>query len=213
MSAHVQISEAHTASFQAVRPRLFGIAYRVLGSAAEADDVVQDAWVRWHRTDRDTVRNADAFLAAATTRLAINVIQSARARHESSIGTWRSEPVDTEADPAHGAERTDALERALLTLLERLSPSERAAYVLREAFDYPYRQVAQVVATSEANARQLATRARLHLSGERRREVSAAEHRRFLDAFVDAAQTGDLAPLEQLLTADLVTTLPVAVAA
>jgi RNA polymerase sigma-70 factor (ECF subfamily) len=209
----VQISEAHAASFQAVRPRLFGIAYRVLGSAAEADDVVQDAWVRWHRTDRETVRNADAFLAAATTRLAINVIQSARARHESSVGTWLSEPVDTEADPAHGAERTDALERALLTLLERLSPTERAAYVLREAFDYPHRQIAQVLATSEANARQLVTRARLHLAGERRREVSAAEHRRFLDVFVDAAQTGDLATLEQVLTADLMTSLPVAVAA
>jgi RNA polymerase sigma-70 factor, ECF subfamily len=209
----VQISEAHTASFQAVRPRLFGIAYRVLGSAAEADDVVQDAWVRWHRTHRDTVRNADAFLAAATTRLAINVIQSARARHERSVGTWLSEPVDTEADPAQGAERTDALERALLTLLERLSPTERAAYVLREAFDYPHRQIAQVLATSEANARQLVTRARLHLSGERRREVSAAEHRRFLDVFVDAAQTGDLATLEQVLTADLMTSLPVAVAA
>jgi RNA polymerase sigma factor (sigma-70 family) len=205
MSTHAAISQGHVASFQAVRQRLFGIAYRVVGSADEADDVVQDTWMRWQGADRNVVRHAPAFLAAATTRLAINATQSARARHETHIGTWLPERVDAEADPAHHAEQAEALERAVVT--------ERAAYVLREAFDYPYREIAHVLAVSEANARQLATRARLHLSGERRRRVGAAEHRRFLDAFVDAAQTGDLTTLEQLLAGDLAARLPVPLAA
>jgi RNA polymerase sigma-70 factor (ECF subfamily) len=213
MSACAQVSDDHTAMFQAVRPRLFGIAYRVLGSAAEADDVVQDAWMRWHGTDRSKVRHADAFLATTTTRLAINATQSARARRDTSIDTWIHGLVDTAADPAHGAERTDALERAVTTLLQTLSPTERAAYVLREAFDYPYRQISQVLATSEANARQLANRARLRLANGRRREVSAPERQRFLEVFVAAAQTGDLAPLERLLAADADMSVPVAAAA
>jgi RNA polymerase sigma-70 factor, ECF subfamily len=202
MSASAAVSEAHVASFHAVRPRLFGIAYRVLGSRTEADDVVQEAWVRWQRTDRDAVRDVPAFLAAATMRLAINVTQSARARRETHPGTCLPEPVDVDADPAHSAERADALERAVLTLLERLSATERAAYVLREAFDYPYRRIADVLATSEPNARQLVTRARLRLAGERRNEVTADEHRRFVEAFADAAQTGELAALEQRLAGD-----------
>jgi RNA polymerase sigma-70 factor (ECF subfamily) len=213
MSTPAEISEGHVASFQAVRQRLFGIAYRVVGSADEADDVVQDTWMRWQGADRNVVRHAPAFLATATTRLAINVTQSARARHETQIGTWLPERIDTEADPAHHAERSDALERAVVALLEKLSATERAAYVLREAFDYPYREIAHVLAVSEANARQLTARARLHLGGERRRQVGAAEHRRFLDAFVDAAQTGDLTTLERLLAGDLAGSLPVPIAA
>jgi RNA polymerase sigma factor (sigma-70 family) len=208
-----EVSEAHAASFQAVRPRLFGIAYRVLGSAAEADDVVQDTWMRWQRTDRSTVRDTAAFLATTATRLAINVAQSARARRETYIGPWLADPVDIAADPALDTERREALESALLMLLERLSPTERAAYLLREAFDYPYRQVAQVLALTEANARQLVTRARLRLASEPRRQASAAEQQRFIDAFVDAAQTGDLATLEELLTAHVVTSPPLALAA
>jgi RNA polymerase sigma-70 factor (ECF subfamily) len=213
MSAHVEISDVHIASFQALRPRLFGIAYRVLGSAAEADDVVQDAWMRWQGTDRSVVRHAPAFLAAATTRLAINVTQSARARHETPNGTWLPERVDAEADPAHHAERADALERAVVALLEKLCATERAAYVLREAFDYPYREIARVLTVTEQNARQLVTRARLHLGGERRRRVGAAEHQRFLHAFVDAAQTGDLTTLEQLLARDRGGSLRIPIAA
>jgi RNA polymerase sigma-70 factor (ECF subfamily) len=196
------------ASFEAVRPRLFGIAYRTLESAADADDVVQDAWIRWHRTDRAKVRDAAAFLATTTKRLALNVAQSARVRHETSIGPWHPEPVDAHADPMLDAERREALSLSLRMLIEKLSPSERAAYLLREAFDYPYRQISDVLATSEANARQLVTRARLHLAGEPRRQVSAAEHQRFMDAFVDAAQTGDLTTLEQLLAAHVVTSSP-----
>lgn len=213
MSAHAEISDAHIASFQEQRRRLFGLAYRVVGSTAEADDVVQDAWMRWQRTDRSTVRDAPAFLAAATMRLAINVTQSARVRHEIHPGTWSPERADTEADPARHAERAEALEQAVVALLEKLSPTERAAYVLREAFDYSYRDVASVLTVSEANARQLVTRARLHLGRDRRREVGAAERQRFLDAFVGAAETGDLTRLEQLLTGDRAASLPVAVAA
>jgi RNA polymerase sigma-70 factor (ECF subfamily) len=204
---------AHVASFEAVRPRLFGIAYRTLESAADADDVVQDAWIRWHRTDRNKVRDADAFLATTTKRLALNVAQSARVRHETSIGPWHPEPVDVHADPMLAAERREALALALRMLMEKLSPSERAAYLLREAFDYPYRRISDVLATSEANARQLVTRARLHLATEPRRRVSAAEQQRFMDAFVDAAQTGDLTTFEQLLAAHVLASSPAAIAA
>jgi RNA polymerase sigma-70 factor (ECF subfamily) len=191
----------HAATFEAVRPRLFGIAYRTLESAADADDVVQDTWIRWQGTDRNTVRDAAAFLATTTKRLALNVAQSARVRRETSIDPWDPESVDVQADPTLGAERREALELAMRMLMEKLSPSERAAYVLREAFDYPYRQIADVLATSETNARQLATRARLHLASEPRLQVSAAEQQLFIDAFVDAAQTGDLTTLERLLAA------------
>ena len=198
-----EVSDADAASFHTVRPRLFGIAYRVLGSATEADDVVQDTWIRWQGTDRSKVRDAAAFLATTTTRLAINVGQSARARHETSIGPRPVESVDSEADPASGAEQREALELAVRTLLETLSPSERAVYVLREAFDYPYRQIAEILALSELNARQIVTRARRRLSGEHRRPVRTAEQQRLLDAFVAAAQTGDIATLERLLAADV----------
>jgi RNA polymerase sigma-70 factor, ECF subfamily len=199
-----EVSEPDAASFQIVRSRLFGIAYRVLGSASEADDVVQETWIRWQGTDRSKVRDAAAFLATTTTRLAINVSQSAHARRETHIGLRLLDRVDAAANPLLDAERGDALESAMHTLLQKLSPAERAAYVLREAFDYPYRHIAQVLALSEANARQLVTRARRHLCGEHRRPVEAAEQPRLLDAFVAAAQTGDLESLEQLLAADVV---------
>jgi RNA polymerase sigma-70 factor, ECF subfamily len=191
----------HAAAFEAVRPRLFGIAYRTLESAADADDVVQDTWIRWQGTDRNSVRDAAAFLATTTKRLALNVAQSARVRRETSIDPWDAEPVAVQADPTLAAERREALELATRMLMEKLSPSERAAYVLREAFDYPHRQIAHVLATSEANARQLVARARLHLAGEPRRHVSAAEEQRFVDAFGAAARTGDLPSLEQFLAA------------
>jgi RNA polymerase sigma-70 factor (ECF subfamily) len=201
------------ASFQALRPRLFGIAYRTLDSAADAEDVVQDTWLRWQGTDHDEVRDAGAFLATTTKRLALNVAQSARCRRETAVDPSDHDPVDVQADPTLGAERREALEIATRMLMQTLSPSERAAYVLREAFDYPYRRIAGVLATSEANARQLVTRARLRVANGRRRQVGAAEQRRFVNAFVHAAQTGDLTTLEQFLAADLVTRSPIALAA
>jgi DNA-directed RNA polymerase specialized sigma24 family protein len=113
----------------------------MLSSASEAEDLVQDVWLRWQTTDRSVVENPAAFLATTTTRLAINALQSARVRRETYIGPWLPEPVDTSADPYLGAERGEALEFAALLLMEKLAPSERAAYVLREAFDYPYGQI------------------------------------------------------------------------
>ncbi|WP_416980946.1 RNA polymerase sigma-70 factor [Streptomyces sp. T028] len=186
------------------RNRLFGIAYRVLGSAVEAEDVVQEAWLRWQNTDRSVVVSPVAFLSSTTTRLAINVAQSARVRRETYIGPWLPEPVDTSADPEVGAQRAEALELALLLVLERLSPTERAAYVLREAFDYAYPEIAEILRLSLVNVRKIVSRARKHLSEEQRERVDTAEHRRLLSVFVSAAQTGDVASLEALLTPDAV---------
>ena len=190
--------------FVAVRGRLFGIAYRMLGSRTEAEDIVQEAWLRWQNYDRSTVVDPAAFLATTTTRLCLNALQSARARRETYIGPWLPEPVDTSADPHLGAERGEALELATLMLLERLSPTERAAYVLREAFDYPYAQIGEVLQVKEENARQLVTRARKHIAAERRAPVDSAEQRRLLEALVAAAQKGDLQRLEKLLAEDVV---------
>ncbi|UKJ64825.1 RNA polymerase sigma-70 factor [Cellulosimicrobium cellulans] len=196
--------ESAERQFSAARRRLFGIAYRILGSAAEADDVLQDAWVRWQTYDRATVRNPDAFLTTTVTRLAINVAQSARVRRETYIGPWLPEPVDTSADPTLGAERGEALEVALLMLLEKLTPTERAAYVLREAFDYPYEQIAEIIGHSQASVRQLVSRARRHLGEERRTPVAPEAQRRLLTAFVAAAKAGDVALLEQLFAEDVI---------
>jgi RNA polymerase sigma-70 factor (TIGR02957 family) len=192
------------ATFAALRPRLFGIAYRVLGSWVEAEDVIQEAWLRWQASDHDAVRDPAAFLATTTTRLALNVAQSARSRRETYVGQWLPEPVDTRDDPALGAERNEALELAVLLLLEKLRPRERAVYVLNEAFDYSHGQIAEMLEITEANARQLASRARKVLARERRRAVSAQEHRRLLDAFLTAARAGDRTGLEQLLVWDAV---------
>ena len=194
-------------AFLCARPRLFGIAYRMLGSAAEAEDIVQDVWVRWQTTDRGSVRNPLAFLVTATTRLAINVLQSARTRRETSCrriaaGAGRHQHRSGPGDRAGSR----PLNLAVLLLLEKLSPTERAAYVLREAFSYPYREIADILRVEEANARQLVTRAREHVSGGRRAPVSPTEQRRLLNAFVAAARTGDLARLESLFASDVEST-------
>jgi RNA polymerase sigma-70 factor, ECF subfamily len=204
---------ADAASFAPVRPRLFGIAYRFLGSATDADDVVQDTWIRWQRADRSDVRDAPAFLAATTTRVAINVIQSARSRHEAHLPPELADTVDLTADPVRDAERVEAVELGLRRLLEKLSPIERAAYVLREAFDYPYREIARAIAVSEVNARQLVSRARRRLDERGGRPARAADLRRLRDGFLAAAQDGHLAALEQLLTSDVLGGSDVRVAA
>jgi len=189
--------------FVRARPRLFGLVYRMLGSVAEAEDVIQDVWTRWQSTDRGVVRNPQAFLASTAAHLAINVLESARMRRETYVGPWLPEPVDTSADPGLGAERGEALELAVLVLLERLSPPERAAYVLREAFNYPYKDIGEILQVEEANARQLVTRARQHVTDGRRLRVSNAEQERLLHAFIAAARTGDLAGLERLFAAEV----------
>jgi RNA polymerase sigma-70 factor, ECF subfamily len=207
------VSEADAAKFEVVRGRLFGIAYRVLGGAADAEDVVQDAWIRWHGTNRHEVRDAPAFLATATMRLAINVADSARVRHETPSDAWLHEPVDVAADPAIGLERSDELELAVRSVMEKLTATERAVYLLREGFDYPYRQIADVLGLSEVNARKLLVRARARLDREWRRPVRRDEHRLLLAAFSAASQTGDLAPLERLLADQVMASDPLTVAA
>ncbi|MEV6760189.1 RNA polymerase sigma-70 factor [Streptomyces sp. NPDC051105] len=197
------LAEAVT-TFVELRPRLFGIAYRVLGSVTEAEDVVQEAWLRWQRTDRSAVVSPAAFLSTTTTRLAINVAQSARVRRETYIGPWLPEPIDTSIDPVAGAERAEALELALLLVLQKLTPTERAAYVLREAFEYGYSEIAEILRLTPVNARKIVSRARRHLTDDARDSVDIQEHRRLLDAFVAAAQEGDVASLEALLTPDVV---------
>lgn len=175
----------------------------MLGSAAEAEDVVQDAWLRWQGTDRDAVNEPAAFLVTTTTRLAINVAQAARTRRETYIGPWLPEPIDTRADPHLGTENGEALGMALLQLLEACSPTERAAYVLREAFDYSHREIADILGLEEANVRQLAARAKKHVGEERRRPVDTAALRPLFDAFLAAARAGDVVALEKLFAADV----------
>ena len=200
----ITANEDGLSAFISVRPRLFGIAYRMLGSAAEAEDVVQDVWMRWQSTNRNAIVNPAAYLATTATRLCINLVQSAQSRRETYTGVWLPEPVDTSGDPGIGAERCEALKLAVLLLLEKLSPTERAAYVLREAFDYEYDQIASILQTEEANVRQLVCRARKHIADGRRASVSLAEQRRFLEAFIAAAQKGDMTALEGLFAEDVV---------
>ena len=191
--------EEGLAAFLSVRGRLFRIAYRMLKNSAEAEDVMQDVWIRWQTTDRSAVRDVAAFLATTTMRLAINVIQSARWRLETDVEPSLQEWVDTKADLDLEAGRSEALRNAVIVLLEKLSPAERAAYVLREAFDYSYREIANVLRVHEANARQLATRARRHIADVRRASVSSIEQRRFLAAFA-AAQEGAIGVLESFFS-------------
>jgi RNA polymerase sigma-70 factor (ECF subfamily) len=190
-------------AFVDVRPRLFGIAYRILGSAASAEDVVQDAWLRWQATDRSVVQNAPAYLATTTTRLAINLAQSARSHRETYVGTWLPEPVDVRPDPQSEVERREALKHAVLLLLETLSPRERAAYVLREAFGCSYRQIGDLLQLAEANARQLAARARRRVADRPRRPARSAARQPLLDAFVAATRKGDRSALEELFVSDI----------
>ncbi|GAA0591696.1 sigma-70 family RNA polymerase sigma factor [Kribbella sandramycini] len=190
--------------FTQARRRLFGIAYRMLGTVSDAEDLLQEVWLRWQAADRTTVHNPIAYLSTTTSRLAINATKTAYARHETYAGPWLPEPVDTSADPQLGAERGAALELAVLMLMEKLPPHERAAYVLREAFDYPYREIAEIIRTTEATARQWVTRARKHLAEDRRAPVAPSERQRLLNGFLAAAQAGDIAGLEELLADEVV---------
>jgi len=185
-------------AFCSVRARLYGIACRMLGSAAEAEDIVQDVWLRWESTNRSVIQNPAAYLATTATRLCINAATSARARHETCARPWSAEPADSRGDPASGAEREEALHLAVLALLEKLTPRERAAYVLHEAFDYPYHQIAAILRLEEANSRQLVARARRRMAGGRRTSGSPAEQGRLLAAFLDAAREGEMSALENL---------------
>jgi len=190
--------------FAGQRRRLFGIAYRMLGTVSDAEDIVQETWIRWQGTDRARVAEPAAFLATIATRLSINVLQSSHNRRETYIGPWLPEPVNTDDDPALGAERAEALQFAILLTLEKLTPAERAAYILREAFDYPYPRIAEVISTTIVNARQLVSRARSHLASARRSEVQPTHQRRLLEAFLTAAREGNAQRLERLFANDVV---------
>lgn len=180
------------ADFESVRSRLFGVAYQTLGRAADAEDVVQDVWIRWQRTDRALVRDRVAFLTTATKRVAINAVTSARVRREVSVGMELPDRDHSAADPVAETERGEELGLAVHLLIERLAPVERAVYVLREAFDYSFRDIADVLGLGEANARQLARRARIHLTEPRDSPVDPAHRRGLLEAFRQAARSGDM---------------------
>ncbi|MGY4769705.1 sigma-70 family RNA polymerase sigma factor [Kribbella sp. CWNU-51] len=191
------------AAFVELRPRLMAIAYRLLGSTSEAEDVVQETWLRWQKTDRTVVANPQALLTTMTTRLAINVRKSARRRHEALVDRWAPEAGDAGNDPATQTEHREAVGEAVQLMMAKLTPSERAAYVLREAFGYPYRQMSERLQVGVANARQLVSRARTHLAADARTVANSASHETFLHAFLNAAQAGEFADLEEVLAADL----------
>jgi RNA polymerase sigma-70 factor (ECF subfamily) len=200
-------------SFEPHRRRLLGLAYRMLGSLAEAEDAVQDVYLRWHAVDRDTVTDPRAFLTTVATRICLDALRSARVRRTAYVGPWLPEPVvDTKAlAPDAETELAEDLSIALLLALDRLSPHERAAFLLHDVFDCPFSEVARALDRSEAACRQLASRARTHVREARPRNESAmhdradaatAKHEKLVLAFVDASRSGDLEDLMSLLTED-----------
>jgi RNA polymerase sigma-70 factor (ECF subfamily) len=200
------------ASFEPHRRRLVGLAYRMLGSMADAEDAVQEAYLRWHRTDRGEVADSRAFLMTTTARICLDVLTSARARHEEYVGPWLPEPVlDTAAlSPDARTELAEDLSIALLLTLDRLSPLERAAFLLHDVFDFSFGEVARALDRSEAACRQLATRARTRVRAARPRSASTPllsgevdpRHVRLMSAFAAATRSGDLEALMRLLASD-----------
>jgi len=196
------------ADFLSVRSQLLGIAYHIVGRAADAEDVVQDAWVRWQTANHAEVRNPVAFLVTITRRLALNAATSAYARREVSAGESLPEFALAAGDGTTDAERTEALAAAVQLLMERLSPAEWAVYLLHEAFGYPFREIAATIGLSEANARQVARRARTHLREKRHNPVDPAGREALLSAVVHAARAGDMRRLIDRVRAALPTTPP-----
>ena len=198
-----------TEEFDELRPSAFGIAYRMLGSVSEAEDVVQEGFLRLHRARAggERIESPRAYLSTVVSRLSLDHLRSARVQRETYVGEWLPEPLLARADddPARKAEMADSLSLAFLVLLESLSPEQRAAFLLREVFDEPYDQIAEIIGTSEQNARQLATRARRHVEERRPRFEASREQRDALATrFFAAAEEGDLQGLEELLAHDVV---------
>jgi RNA polymerase sigma-70 factor (TIGR02957 family) len=192
-----------------LRPLLFSIAYRMLGSVSDSEDIVQDAYLRLHQTEADgaLIRSDKAFLTTVTTRLAIDQLRSARLQRETYYGPWLPEPLLTslEQDSAATAELADSLTFSFLTVLERLSPLERAVFLLREVFDYGYQEIAAIVEKSEANCRQILSRARKHVEGETPRfEISGPRQAELADSFLAALQEGEVERLVGFLAEDAV---------
>ena len=192
-------------TFETHRPRLFGLSYRLLGSRSDAEDVVQDTWLRWQQTDRSGIRDAEAWLVTAATRLGIDRLRAARLQRERYTGPWLPEPseIDESPTPEHSADVAEQVSLAFLAVLERLGPEERAAFLLKEAFDYDYAQIAPLLGQSEANCRQMVHRARERVqAGRPRFEVAPEHHRRLLERFMDAARRGDQPAITALLRED-----------
>lgn len=194
--------------FEAFRPRLEAIAYRLLGSAAEAEDAVQETFLRWQAADVDRIGVPEAWLTKVLTNLCLNQLTSARARRETYVGQWLPEPLlagDPMLGPADTAEQRESVSYAVLTLMERLSPNERVVYVLREAFDYPHREIAEILDITEAASQQILHRAKKHVAdGKTRAEIDEAAARRVVEEFLAAAASGRIEPLVRLLTEDAV---------
>ncbi|KDN76889.1 RNA polymerase sigma 70 [Streptomyces olindensis] len=194
--------------FEASRPRLEAIAYRLLGSASEAEDAVQETYLRWQASDVEHIQVPEAWLTKVLTNLCLNQLTSARARRETYVGQWLPEPLlagDPMLGPADTAEQRESVSYAVLALLERLSPNERAVYVLREAFDYPHREIAAILDITEAASQQILHRAKKHVAdGKARTEVDEAAARRIVEEFLAAATSGRTEPLVRLLTQDAV---------
>src|ERR1700758_2726629 len=194
-----------TEAFLAPRSLLFTVAYEMLGSAADAEDVLQETWLRWAGVDLGTVRDQRAYLVRITTRQALSRLRTLRRRKESYVGPWLPEPLLTAPDVAEDVELADSVSMAMLLVLETLAPTERAVFVLRDVFDLGYDEIAQAVDKSPAAVRQIAHRARGHVAARRPREVvSAADTRSAIEAFQRAVATGELQDLLDILAPDVV---------
>jgi RNA polymerase sigma-70 factor (ECF subfamily) len=192
-------------TFARHRPLLFTVAYEMLGSASDAEDVVQETWLRWEVVDQSEVRDHRAYLVRIVTRQALNRLRTLSRRREDYVGEWLPEPVMTSPDVAADVELADSVSIAMLTVLETLGPAERAVFVLREVFDTPYEEIAEAVGKSPAAVRQIAHRAREHVAARRPRvAVTAAEQQEVVDRFLAAVRDGDLQGLLDVLTPDVV---------
>lgn len=187
------------------RPLLFTVAYEMLGSAADAEDVLQESWLRWSRVDRTEVRDARAYLVQIVTRQALNALRSATRRREDYVGEWLPEPLLTSPDIAEDVELAESVSIAMLTVLETLGPTERAVFVLSEVFDVPYGEIAEAVSKSPAAVRQIAHRARQHVAARRPRvRVDRSEQQAVIERFMTALRTGELQALMEVLAPDVV---------
>jgi RNA polymerase sigma-70 factor (ECF subfamily) len=200
-------AEGRAQEFEAARAQLFAVAYRMLGSVADAEDVLQDAYLRWQSADRSAVTSAPAYLTTVVTRLCLDLLGSARVRREQYVGPWLPEPLvsDVDSDPADRAELADSLSMAFLVMLESLTPLERAAFLLREVFGYEYAEIARMLERDEAACRQLVSRAHGHVdAGRPRFEASREESERITGQFLLACATGDVGALMSLMSPDVV---------
>jgi RNA polymerase sigma-70 factor, ECF subfamily len=203
MDATAQDLEHAAAIFVEARPRLLEIANRILDSKDESEDVVQEAWLRWQATDRSVVVNSTGFLVTTTARLALNVVQSARSRHEIYADPTLLDREDPSTGPQGRVERDDAVERAMVLLLENLGAAQRASFILHEVFDYPYEQIATIVQLTPVNVRQVVRRSFLRIAAQRHRPVAPDAHRRLVQAFRAAADAGNVSALERVFAADI----------